>query len=54
MPHKSKAQDRNLSLIQDVKFEKLLTEKKKINTSITVNERYKIQVFSGDSDKKRY
>jgi hypothetical protein len=25
--HKSKAQDRNLSLIQDVKFEKLLTEK---------------------------
>jgi plasmid maintenance system killer protein len=54
MPHKSKAQDRNLSLIQDVKFEKLLTEKKKI-TSITVNERYKIQVFSGDSDKaKRY
>jgi hypothetical protein len=28
MPHKSKAQDRNLSLIQDVKFEKLLTEKK--------------------------
>jgi hypothetical protein len=52
-PHKSKAQDRNLSLIQDVKFEKLLTEKRKINTSITVNERYKIQVFSGDSDKAK-
>ena len=53
MPHKSKAQDRSLSLIQDVKFEKLLNEKRKINTSITVNERYKIQVFSGDSDKAK-
>ena len=53
MPHKSKAQDRSLSLIQDVKFEKLLNEKRKINTSITVNERYKSQVFSGDSDKAK-
>jgi hypothetical protein len=36
MPHKSKAQDRNLSLIQDVKFEKLLTEKKILNNCKTL------------------
>lgn len=49
----AKAQDRNLTVTQDSKFEQLLNEKRKINPSLTVNERYKIQVFSGDSDKAK-
>ncbi|MEZ7505179.1 SPOR domain-containing protein [Flavobacterium sp. Arc2] len=48
-----KAQDRNLTITQDPKFEQLLNEKRKTNVSITVNERYKIQIFSGDSDKAK-
>jgi hypothetical protein len=48
-----KAQDRNLTLSQDPKFEQLLNEKRKINASIAVNERYKIQVFSGDNEKAK-
>jgi hypothetical protein len=42
MSHELKAQDQNLSLIQDVKFANLLAEKRKINATITVNDRYKI------------
>lgn len=49
----AKAQDRNLTVTQDSKFEQLLNEKRKINPSLTVNERYKIQVFSGNSDKAK-
>jgi hypothetical protein len=49
----AKAQDRKLTVTQDSKFEQLLNEKRKINPSLTVNERYKIQVFSGDSDKAK-
>lgn len=49
----STAQQLNTNLKQDPKFEQLLSEKQKINTSITVNERYKIQVFSGNSDSAR-
>jgi len=48
-----KAQDRNLTITQDSKFEQLLNEKRKTNASITVNERYKIQVFSGDGEKAK-
>ncbi|MGO4820380.1 MULTISPECIES: SPOR domain-containing protein [unclassified Flavobacterium] len=47
------AQDRNLNVRQDAKFEQLLNEKRKINASIAVNERYKIQIFSGDSEKAK-
>jgi hypothetical protein len=53
MSHELKAQDQNLSLIQDVKFANLLAEKRKINATITVNDRYKIQVFSGAADKAK-
>jgi plasmid maintenance system killer protein len=49
----SNAQDRKLNIIQDPKFEQLLNEKRKINTSIAVNERYKVQVFSGNGDKAK-
>ncbi|KAB1156788.1 SPOR domain-containing protein [Flavobacterium luteum] len=44
------AQSNNVELVQDPKFEQLLNEKRKINSSITVNDRYKIQIFSGDSE----
>ncbi len=49
----SSAQDRNVNITQDPKFEQLLNEKRKINHSIAVNERYKIQVFSGDAEKAK-
>ena len=44
------AQDGNLSVSQDPKFEQLLNEKRKINSSITVNDRYKIQIYNGESE----
>ena len=47
------AQSNNVTLNQDSKFEQLLSEKRKINSSITVNDRYKIQIFSGDSENAR-
>jgi hypothetical protein len=47
------AQSKELSIEQDPKFEKLLNEKRKINGLITVNERYKIQVYSGDNDRAK-
>jgi len=49
----SKAQDRKVTMTQDPKFEQLLNEKRKINASIAVNERYKIQIFSGDTEKAK-
>ena len=47
------AQDRNLTVSQDLKFEQMLNEKRKINSSITVNDRYKIQIYSGDSETSK-
>ncbi|GIZ10406.1 SPOR domain-containing protein [Flavobacterium sp. UMI-01] len=44
------AQQQNTNLQQDDTFEQLLNEKRKINSAIIVNQRYKIQVFSGSSD----
>lgn len=38
---------------QDVKFEQLLNEKRKVNASLTVNERWKIQIFTGNNDNSR-
>ncbi|PZR17734.1 MAG: sporulation protein [Flavobacterium psychrophilum] len=49
----SYAQEGNVSVNQDPKFEQLLKEKRKINPSITVNDRYKVQIFYGDNDKAR-
>ena len=46
---KLKAQDQNTTVNQDPKFEQLLNEKRKINTSLTVNDSYKIQIYSGGS-----
>jgi hypothetical protein len=51
--HKINAQEKTTTLNQDPKFEQLLNEKRKINTSITINDRYKIQIFSGESEKAK-
>ena len=47
------AQDQNITINQDPKFEQLLNEKRKINTSLTVNDSYKIQVFTGSSENAK-
>ena len=41
------------SIIQDDRFEQILNEKRKINSSITVNDNYKIQIFYGDNGEAR-
>jgi uncharacterized protein YxjI len=46
-------QEANVSLNQDSKFENLLNEKRKINASITINDRYKIQIYNGDSETSK-
>ena len=43
----------NVTVVQDSRFEQLLNEKRKINPSITVNDRFKIQIFYGDNEKAR-
>lgn len=48
-----KAQDQNISVTQDPKFEQLLNEKRKINTSLTVNDSYKIQIYTGGSENAK-
>lgn len=47
------AQEGNITVNQDYKFEQLLNEKRKTNVSNAVNDRYKIQIFSGESDKAK-
>ncbi len=47
------AQDSKTSVTQDAKFENLLKEKRRINSSITVNDKYKIQIYNGDSENAR-
>jgi uncharacterized protein YxjI len=37
----------------DYKIEQLLNEKRKNNASIASNDRYKIQIFNGESDKAK-
>ncbi|MFV8359641.1 SPOR domain-containing protein [Flavobacterium sp. LS1P3] len=51
--YKVYAQDGNIRVNQDSKFEQLLNEKRKTNISNTVNDYYKIQIFSGDSEKAK-
>jgi hypothetical protein len=42
-----------VTLNQDPKFEQLLVEKRKVNSSITINNRYKIQIFNGTSEESK-
>lgn len=47
------AQEPNKNIEQDPKFEQLLNEKRKINNSLTVNDSYKIQIFTGSSENAK-
>ena len=47
------AQDENVSVYQNPKFENLLNEKRKTNASITINDIYKIQIYNGDSETSK-
>lgn len=49
----SLSQESKISISQDSRFEQLLNEKRKMNSSITVSDRYKIQVFTGDSESSK-
>ena len=51
--HFSSLQAQNVSVTQDAKFEQLLNEKRKINASITINNRYKIQIFNGNNEASK-
>ena len=43
----------SVTVSQDENFEQLLTEKRRINSSITINNRYKIQIFNGNSESSK-
>ncbi len=53
MSQKSFSQEAKVSVSQDPKFEQLLNEKRKINSSITINDRYKIQIYNGDTENSK-
>jgi len=42
-----------VTVYQDSKFEKLLNQKRKVNSSLTINNRYKIQIFNGTSEESK-
>ena len=47
------SQETKTSISQDARFEQLLNEKRKINGSITINDRFKIQIFTGESETSK-
>ncbi|HKO75779.1 MAG TPA: hypothetical protein VJU52_01095 [Flavobacterium sp.] len=48
--NKLTAQNSNLGVNQDPKFEQLLNEKRKSNSNLSYSDRYKIQIFNGASE----
>ena len=42
-----------VTVYQDSKFELLLNEKRKVNSSITINNLFKIQIFNGSSEDSK-
>jgi len=44
------AQNSNLEVNQDPKFEQLLNDKRKVNTNLSYSDRYRIQIFNGGSE----
>ena len=42
-----------VTVTQEPKLEQLLNEKRKVNSSITINNQYKIQVFNGSSEESK-
>ncbi len=47
------AQEGKITISQAPEFEQLLAEKRRVNSSITVNDKYKIQVYNGDSETSK-
>ncbi|MEZ4838423.1 SPOR domain-containing protein [Flavobacterium sp.] len=43
----------SVTIEQDAKFEHLLNEKRKANASLTVNDRWKIQIFTGNNENSK-
>lgn len=43
----------SVSISQDPQIEQLLIEKRNINSSITLSDRWKIQIFTGDNENSR-
>ena len=47
------SQSGKTSITQDQRFEQLLNEKRKLNSSISLSERFKIQIFTGDNETSK-
>lgn len=47
------AQQSNIQVIQDSKFETLLNEKRKLFASTLYDDKFKIQIFNGSTDEAR-
>lgn len=47
------SQSSEITIEQDEKIETLLKEKRKMNTGITINDLFKIQIFNGKSDEAK-
>jgi SPOR domain len=47
------AQDERTNINQGQNFEQLLNEKRKINTSLNINDSYRIQIFIGNSENAK-
>lgn len=50
---KTFSQESKNNIKQDARFEQLLNEKRKINSSITISDRFKIQIFTGDNETSK-
>ncbi|WP_353082805.1 SPOR domain-containing protein [Flavobacterium sp.] len=42
-----------ITVTQDPKIEQLISEKRKVNSSITINSPFKIQIFNGSSEESK-
>jgi len=47
------SQEAKTTITQDPRFELLLSEKRKINSSINIQDRFKIQIFTGDAENSK-
>jgi len=43
----------NLTVIQDSEFQDVLNEKRKINSTLNMSDRWKIQIFSGNNESSK-
>lgn len=47
------AQSQNITVNEDPKFNQLLSEKRKINTSLNIYDSYKIQIYNGANENAK-